>query len=90
VDDHLKKLIQELGNAISESLSDSDRIDDATAEIGKEGYDVFLFLEATIGFNQRNTKAAVMSADEPLVRSEVSFSRQDRAFLKALKIKVDD
>lgn len=45
--------MQELGNAINESLSDSDRIAAAIGEIKRAGYDVFLVLEATIGFNKR-------------------------------------
>jgi hypothetical protein len=50
----LKELMQELGNAINESLSDSDRIAAAIGEIKRAGYDVFLVLEATIGFNKRD------------------------------------
>src|SRR6266571_3178117 len=53
VEDRLKDLMQELGNAINESLSDSDRIAAAIGEIKRAGYDVFLVLEATIGFNKR-------------------------------------
>jgi hypothetical protein len=53
LDDRLKELMQELGNAINESLSDSDRIAAAIGEIKRAGYDVFLVLEATIGFNKR-------------------------------------
>src|SRR3954454_6520223 len=53
LDDRLKELMQELGNAINESLSDSDRIAGAIGEIKRAGYDVFLVLEATIGFNKR-------------------------------------
>jgi hypothetical protein len=53
LDDRLKQLMQELGNAINESLSDSDRIAGAIGEIKRAGYDVFLVLEATIGFNKR-------------------------------------
>lgn len=49
--------MQELGNAINESLSDSDRIAEAIAEIKRAGYDVFLVLEATIGFNKRDDAA---------------------------------
>lgn len=45
--------MQDLGNAINESLSDSDRIAEAIGEIKRAGYDVFLVLEATIGFNKR-------------------------------------
>ena len=53
MEDRLKELMQELGNAINESLSDSDRIAAAIGEIKRAGYDVFLVLEATIGFNKR-------------------------------------
>ena len=45
--------MKELGDAINESLSDSDRIAAAIGEIKRAGYDVFLVLEATIGFNKR-------------------------------------
>ena len=54
MEDRLKELMQELGNAINESLSDSDRIAGAIGEIKRAGYDVFLVLEATIGFNKRD------------------------------------
>jgi len=54
LDDRLKELMQELGQAINESLSDSDRIAAAIGEIRRAGYDVFLVLEATIGFNKRD------------------------------------
>ena len=53
MDDRLKDLMKELGDAINESLSDSDRIAAAIGEIKRAGYDVFLVLEATIGFNKR-------------------------------------
>ena len=54
MDDRLKELMQELGYAINESLSDSDRIAGAIGEIKRAGYNVFLVLEATIGFNKRD------------------------------------
>ncbi len=53
LDERLRYLMQELGNAINESLSDSDRIAGAIGEIKRAGFDVFLVLEATIGFNKR-------------------------------------
>jgi len=58
VDEKLKVLMQELGNAINESLSDSDRIAAAIGDIRRAGYDVFLVLEATIGFNKRDENEA--------------------------------
>ncbi len=58
MDDHermlqLRQLMQNVGEAINQSLSESELIAAAIAEVKKAGYDVFLVLEATIGFNQR-------------------------------------
>jgi hypothetical protein len=82
--------MQELGNAINESLSDSDRIAEAIGEIKRAGYDVFLVLEATIGFNKRDG-----DDDSPIPASYDSAARlkwtsQDHKFLKALKISAED
>ena len=95
LDDRLKELMQELGNAINESLSDSDRIAGAIGEIKREGYDVFLVLEATIGFNKREEEdgEAIELAEAPVnVDSDgkISLTSQDHKFLRALKISIDE
>ena len=102
LDDRLKELMQELGNAINESLSDSDRIAAAIGEIKRAGYDVFLVLEATIGFNKREESE---EAEEPVEEVEweapkpettrrrvgkIKLTSQDQKFLRALKISVDE
>jgi hypothetical protein len=101
LDDHLKDLMQELGNAINESLSDSDRIAAAIGEIKRAGYDVFLVLEATIGFNKReegdevedeeNVEMESAPAPEPTKRKmgKIKLTSQDQKFLRALKISID-
>lgn len=67
MDERLKHLMQELGNAINEALSDSERIAEVIGDIRNAGYDVFLVLEATIGFNKRedaeDEEAAASSAN---------------------------
>ena len=99
VDEPLKRLMQELGNAINDSLSESDRIAEAIGEIKKAGYDVFLVLEATIGFNRReegseNEEEELEVNEEPKRNFEatgkIKFTSQDHRFLRALKIAVDD
>jgi len=98
VDEPLKELMQELGNAINDSLSDSERIAEAIGEIKKAGYDVFLVLEATIGFNKReddaedddSSEAAEVEQPESLSTGKIKFTSQDARFLKALKIAVDE
>ena len=90
MNDHLKELMQQLGNAINDSLGESDSIEEAIGEIKKEGYDVFLVLEATIGLNRNDGEEDEAGDSEPFVASEVSYTPQDHAFLKALNIKMDD
>jgi hypothetical protein len=87
--------MQDLGNAINESLSESEPIAEAIGEIKSAGYDVFLVLEATIGFNKRDEseEADETPAVEPTeVTSigKVRFTTQDQRFLKALRITVDE
>lgn len=92
MDDRLKELMQELGNAINESLSDSDRIAEAIGEIKRSGYDVFLVLEATIGFNKREDQedespSMEMGYD---AATKIKWTNQDQKFLRALKISAED
>ena len=99
MDEPLKHLMQELGNAINDSLSESDRIAEAIGEIKRAGYDVFLVLEATIGFNRRDenedeAEPAETSEEQPkrfeATTGKIKFTSQDHRFLRALKIAVDD
>lgn len=95
LDDRLKELMQELGNAINESLSDSDRIAGAIGEIKRAGYDVFLVLEATIGFNKRNEEEEEEDEDSDSAVSieaaaNIKLTSQDQKFLRALKISIED
>jgi len=97
--------MQELGNAINDSLSESDRTAEAIGEIKRAGYDVFLVLEATIGFNRRDENAEDEDEDQTEVTAEeqpkepkrtfeatgkIKFTSQDHRFLRALKIAVDE
>ena len=92
MDDKLKQLMKELGEAINESLSESEPIAEVISKIKAGGYDVFLVLEATIGFNRRDEEP---SASRPFIAPtpgrEVEFriNAQDQKFLKSLKISVD-
>ena len=92
MEDRLKNLMHDLGNAINDSLSDSDRIAEAIGEIKQAGFDVFLVLEATIGFNKRNESEEVNEETEESIASAeaLNFTSQDQRFLKALKIAVED
>lgn len=90
MDKRLKQLIKRLGHAIDESLSESEAIAEVIGEIKKEGYDVLLVLEATIGFSQRESKdrAGVVNQGTPK-DLDSSLTPQDQQFLKALSITLE-
>ena len=96
MNDDLKQLMRELGMAINESLSESEPISDAIANIRGAGYDVFLVLEATIGFNKRSEPDEDGDSDErPVHRSqipsgELSLTPRDAEFLKLLRISIGE
>src|SRR5258708_12495893 len=82
LDDHLKNLLRELGHAINDTVSDSDRIAGAIAGVRAHGYDIVLKLDATIGLAKRDAAAAAAEAGSKL-------TTQDRRFLESLRIQVD-
>ena len=90
MDDRFKHLMKELGNAINESLSESERIAEAIGNIKQSGYDVFLVLEATIGFNKREDDTRSQVSAGSITPEKLRFTSQDAKFLKALKIAIDD
>ena len=90
VNPKLKKLMKELGEAINSSLAESEDIAATIQKIKSEGYDVFLVVEATIGFNKREEEheertAVVANRAEP----EFKVDAQDLRFLRSMKIKLD-
>jgi len=95
VDDRLKQLMQRLGETINESLAESESIAEVIGEIRGEGYDVFLVLEATIGLNKREEAEDEEALPQgyttrPEGEDPTAYSEQDHAFLKALKITVEE
>jgi hypothetical protein len=91
VDQHLQKLMKQLGDAINDSLSDSDQIATVISKIKAGGYDVFLVLEATIGFNKREEEetSGRPSIVKPASAPDLKISPQDLKFLKSLRISVE-
>lgn len=90
MDQRLQKLMQELGEAINETLSDSEQIAEVIAKIKTGGYDVFLVLEATIGFNRRDEESESLSIiSEDGTQPELKVNPQDVKFLKSLRITLE-
>ena len=100
----LRSLIQKLGEAIHETVSESEDIASVVQDIRKQGFDVLLMLEATIGLNELEQQPGVAivpskrSGKEaaPGGMSEVGetqavagFTSQDVNFLRSLRIAIE-
>ena len=80
--------MEELGEAINESLAESERIGDVMGKIKAAGYDLLLVLEVTIGFNKRG-ESDVVHRQKIGKRARFEITSEDQEFLKALQIKLD-
>lgn len=90
IDDKLKVLIKELGDAINGALSESVEINDAIQNVRDAGYEVVLALEATIGFNKKPEREPEAVAPEPVPDGQLKVTSQDLKFLQSLKISIED
>jgi uncharacterized protein (UPF0335 family) len=90
VTSRLRELIQQLGEAIHESVVESDQIAGVVQDIRKHGFDVLLMLEATIGLNEVSSKE---SGEKETIDAEGDsdgpFTQTDLHFLKSLRIAVE-
>jgi uncharacterized protein (UPF0335 family) len=86
----VKDLIQKLGEAIHESVSESDQISGVVREIREQGFDVLLMLEATIGLNEVEDDVEEADTDEAEEAADGPFTRHDLTFLKSLRITTEE
>ena len=56
LNDHLREMLKELGQAINESISGSGRVHDSIQRIRDEGYNLYMVLDAKVGVNRREAK----------------------------------
>lgn len=54
LNDHLRQMLKELGQAINESISGSGRVHDSIQRIRDEGYNLYMVLDAKVGVNKRD------------------------------------
>src|SRR5262249_20458604 len=92
LDEHLQKLIRELGEAINDAVQESEEVNTALERIRAAGHEVLLVLEATIAFKD---KPADQEDSPPFKEISIEerladLSHEDRQFLKSLNIKFDN
>lgn len=79
--------MQQLGEAIHESVSESEQIAGVVQDIRSQGFDVLLMLEATIGLNEVAEQPVIEggeTSDDP-----AEFTAQDVNFLRSLRIAIE-
>ncbi|RPJ60114.1 MAG: hypothetical protein EHM23_02725 [Acidobacteria bacterium] len=81
LNEQLKGYRKKVESAINRALTDSPEINAAIQKIRDEGYDVFLIVEATIGFNRKEEEGVTKSESIRL-----DLTTQDEKFLRMLKI----
>ncbi len=86
----LRELIQQLGEAIHESVIESEQIAGVVQDIRRYGFDVLLMLEATIGLNEVGAKDSEdADAGTETNADGTPFTKNDVNFLRSLRISVE-
>ena len=89
----IKRLMKHLGESINETLAESPKINERIQEIRDSGYDVFLVIEAKIGFSRKEKEEDAASSEDAASQNEpvrLKITPDDAKFLKSLKISADD
>ena len=95
LNDHLREMLKELGQAINESISGSDRVHDSIRKIRHEGYNLYMVLDAKVGVNRRPARGGKKrsAGAEPDIESIETADRaafriniKDLRFLKSVGI----
>ena len=84
----VKNLIQKLGEAIHESVAESEDIAGVVRNIREQGFDVLLMLEATIGLNEVEPDAPEAEGSDE--QTHAPFTANDLSFLKSLRISLTE
>lgn len=95
LNEHLRQMLKELGQAINESISGSGKVHASIQRIRDEGYNLYMVLDAKVGVNRRNGSrkrlgtATAASEEQPArsgERAEFRINVKDLRILKSLGI----
>ena len=85
----IKDLMRRLGESINETLSESPKICERVQEIRDAGYEIFLVIEAKVGFSP-NSGMGRQPQDTPSESPvRLRINSDDVKFLKSLKISAE-
>ncbi len=94
LNDHLRQMLKELGQAINESISGSGRVHESIQRIRDEGYNLYMVLDAKVGVDKRESRGGSRGRSSRSAtgttavseRAEFRINVKDLRFLKALGI----
>jgi hypothetical protein len=94
LNDHLREMLKELGQAINESISGSGRVHESIQRIRDEGYNLYMVLDAKVGVNRREARGSSRSRQTSRApensggeeRAAFRINVKDLRFLKSLGI----
>ena len=92
LNDHLREMLKELGQAINESISGSGRVHDSIQRIRDEGYNLYMVLDAKVGVNRRERNSSRTRGgarrEAPATEERAAFriNVKDLRFLKSVGI----
>lgn len=93
LNEHLRQMLKELGQAINESISGSGKVHKSIQRIRDEGYNLYMVLDAKVGVNRRNASRRRLTAPIPGEgaaptgeRAEFRINVKDLRFLKSVGI----
>jgi hypothetical protein len=84
----IDRLMKNLGDSINETVAESPKISECIQDIKDAGYEIFLVIEAKIGFSPKDKSEPETSQSEEPVRLRIT--QDDAKFLKSLKISIDE
>ena len=88
-DGDINRFMKNLGETINETLAESPKINDCIQEIRDSGYEIFLVIEAKVGFSRKGGEENCISSDFSDESVKLLITPEDAKFLKSLKISVD-
>jgi hypothetical protein len=87
LNDHLREMLKELGQAINESISGSGRVHDSIQRIRDEGYNLYMVLDAKVGVNRRSARSGARRRQPGVEESNGNGSAASQA---AFRINIKD
>ena len=91
-DGDIERFMKSLGETINETLAESPKIQECFQEIRDAGYEIFLVIEAKVGFSRKEGEDTCVFSDfcdESDESVRLRITPEDAKFLKSLKISVD-